>query len=175
MLKSFINSQLSRFSRTNRNDPSSQPLELCVTHYYRGKDANNETKRFHRAIFVITDSSKDTPHGTVFQVIHGRPIFEYMTKSDTDITLRQMEKYSGRITIGEVHRDDLDVIEGILRSVEVIRDINSDWSCQAWTRDGVRRLVERGFVDGAVADELDAELTTAEAAYIAALDERFLT
>jgi len=171
MLKSFINSQLSRFSRTDRTDPSPQPFELCVTHYYRGKYVNNETKPFHRAIFAITDSSKNTPHGTVFQVIHGRPIFEYMTKADTDITLGQMEKYSGRIMIGEVHRSNLDVIEDILGGVEVIRDINSDWNCQAWTRDGVRRLVERGFVDKAVADGLDGKLTAAEAAYIAALDE----
>jgi hypothetical protein len=172
-MKSFIKSQLSRFSRTDR--PVFQPLELCVTHYYRGKDANNKAKRFHRAIFVITDpASKDTPHGTVFQVIHGRPIFEYMTKADTDITLRQMEKYSGKITIGEVQRGDLDVIEEILQGVNVVRDINSDWSCQAWTRDGVRKLVERGFVDKAVGDQLDGELTRAETAFIAELDQRYL-
>jgi hypothetical protein len=153
---------------------STLPFELCVSHYYRGKDANNETKRFHRAIFVITDTSKDTPHGTVFQVIHGRPIFQYMTKADTDITLRQMERYSGKIKIGEVQRGDLDAIEEILRSVEVVRDINSDWNCQAWTREGVRRLVERGFVDEAVADQLEGELSKAEADYVGGLERYVL-
>ena len=173
-MKSF-NSLLSHFSKRNRTDESStQPFELCVSHYYRGKDANNETKRFHRAIFVITDTSKDTPHGTVFQVIHGRPIFQYTTKADTDITLRQMERYSGKVKIGEVQRGDLDAIEGILRSVEVVRDINSDWNCQAWTREGVRRLVERGFVDEAVANQLEGGLSKAEADYVAGLERYVL-
>ena len=115
-----FNSLVSRFSKRNRIDlkESPRPFELCVSHYYRGKDTNNEPKRFHRAIFVITDTSQDIPYGTVFQVIHGRPIFEYMTMADTDITLRQMERYSGRIKIGEVQRGDVDAIEEILRRVD---------------------------------------------------------
>lgn len=169
-MKSF-NSLFSRLPRRDRTDESGshEPLELCVSHYYRGKDANNEIKPFHRAIFVITDTSKDTPHGTVLQVIHGRPIFEYMTKADTDITLRQMERYSGKIKIGEVQKSDLGAIEEILRSVDVVRDINSDWNCQAWTRDGVKKLAERGFVDETVAYRLDGELSRAEADYVAGL------
>jgi hypothetical protein len=170
----IFNSLLSHVLKKDRADSSSQLelLELCVTHYYRGKDANNKTKPFHRAIFVITDTSKDMPHGTVFQVIHGRPIFEYMTRSDIDITLRQMEKYSGRIKIGQVQGRDLDDIEEILRGVCVIRDLNSDWSCQEWTRDGVRKLVERGFVGESVGDELDGQLAKAEADYMVELDKR---
>jgi len=169
-----FNSLVSRFSKRNRTDvkESPRPFELCVSHYYRGKDTNNEPKRFHRAIFVITDTSQDIPYGTVFQVIHGRPIFEYMTKTNIDITLRQMERYSGRIKIGEVQRGDMDVIEEILRNVEVVRDINSDWSCQAWTREGVRRLAERGFVGESVADHLDGKLARAEADYVAGLEKR---
>lgn len=95
-----------------------------------------------------------------------------MTKTNIDITLRQMERYSGRIKIGEVQRGDMDVIEEILRNVEVVRDINSDWSCQAWTREGVRRLAERGFVGESVADHLDGKLARAEADYVAGLEKR---
>jgi hypothetical protein len=92
-----------------------------------------------------------------------------MTKADTDITLRQMERYSGKIKIGEVQKSDLGAIEEILRSVDVVRDINSDWNCQAWTRDGVKKLAERGFVDETVAYRLDGELSRAEADYVAGL------
>jgi len=97
-----------------------------------------------------------------------------MTKSDIDITLRQMEKYSGRIKIGEVQICDLDTVEEILRSVEVIRDINSDWNCQAWTREGIRKLVEQGFVDQSVADQLNGQFARAEADCVAGLGENFI-
>jgi len=96
-----------------------------------------------------------------------------MTK-DTDITLRQMEKYSGRIKIGQVQRCDLDTIEEILRGVDVVRDISSDWNCQTWAKDGVRKLVERGFVDTSVGNQLEEELAKAEAEYVAELEIKIL-
>lgn len=139
-----LRSVVSRFS--SKNNTTDEILEVCVCHYYRGKDVNGIAKGFHRAIFVITDTSCDPPPGQVFQVIHGRPIFEYMTKPDTDVTLRQMERYSGRIKIGDVVKADVDKIEETLRSVEVVRDINSGWNCQAWTRDGVNKLIGLGYV-----------------------------
>lgn len=95
-----------------------------------------------------------------------------MTKH-TDITLRQFERYGGRTKIGDVQTSDMDAIEEILRNVEVIRDINSDWNCQAWTRDGVKALSKRGFVDTTVADQLDGALAKTEAYFITGLEKRY--
>lgn len=145
---------------------SKPKLEVCVTFYYRGRDQENNLKDFHRAIFIITEPSNEEPRGTVFQVIHGRPIFEYFTSADTDIRLKQMERYSGRIKIGSVSRGDIGKVERILRGVEVVRDINSSWNCQAWTGEGVQKLVENGLIDAQVPQSLEKELRKAEGEYI---------
>jgi plasmid stabilization system protein ParE len=147
-------------------------FELCVTHYYRGRDQNTDAvKRFHRAIFLITDSSSDPPRGTVFQVIHGRPVFEYSTSSDIDITLNQGERYSGRTKISEVRERDITAVEDIMRSLEVVQDISrEDWDCQSWTMEGVRKLVEGGLVDKDILNWLDEELVKSEIAYVASVE-----
>lgn len=144
-----------------------EKLELCVASYYRGKDDDGSVKRFHRAIFIITQSVTETgyPRGTVFQVIHGRPLFEYMTKDEVDIRQRQ-HGYSGRVKIGEVRKKDIKKVEKMLSGLEVVRDINSDWGCQAWTREGVRQLTEHGFVSRERQASLDDELARTEKEYV---------
>jgi hypothetical protein len=150
-----------------------QKFDLCITYYYRGRDKkDNSVKRFHRAIFVVTNKSTNLSRGTVYQVIHGRPIFEYSTSPDVDITLNQNERYSGKIKIGEIGRRDIGRLEEIMRSLEVVRDIDrTDWSCQSWTREGVRRLAEAGFIDEDVPKWLDEELAKGEEAYLASIEQ----
>lgn len=152
---------------------SGEKFEICVTHYYRGRDKDNVVKRFHRAIFVITDNRPEdggavNAYGTVYQVIHGRPIFEYSTTSDVDITLKQAERYSGKVFIGKVSKKDMKKVEQVLRGLEVVRDINSDWCCQEWVREGIKRLAEEGLIDKEVPEWLDDALKDDEGKYLAA-------
>lgn len=146
---------------------SGEKLELCIASYYRGKDADGGVKRFHRAIFIITQPITETgyPRGTVYQVIHGRPLFEYMTRDDVDIRQRQ-HGYSGRVTIGETRKKDIKKVEKLLSGLKVVRDIHSDWSCQAWTREGVNKLAENGLVSKERHESLDDELARAENEYV---------
>lgn len=88
-----------------------------------------------------------------------------MTKDEVDIRQRQ-PGYSGRVKIGEVRKKDIKKVEKILSGLEVVRDINSDWSCQAWTREGVRQLTEHGFVSRERQESLDDELARAENEYV---------
>lgn len=88
-----------------------------------------------------------------------------MTKDEVDIRQRQ-PGYSGRVKIGEVRKNAMKKVEKILSGLEVVRDVNSDWGCQAWTRDGVTKLVENGFVSKDRQESLDDELARAEREYV---------
>ncbi|KII93779.1 hypothetical protein PLICRDRAFT_26857 [Plicaturopsis crispa FD-325 SS-3] len=115
---------------------------------------------FHRAIFVLTDPSPaggSSPRETVCQVIHGQPIFEYMTGER--VTLQQTERYSGRIQIGRVRRKDAEKLEKLLRGAVVVTSENDQqWNCRSWTREGVRVLAEAGPIDAKIAGCVEDEV-----------------
>lgn len=146
--------------------------DLCITHYYRGKDEKGRIKPFHRAITIVTNASTQPVRGTVFQVVQvNGKLNRYHQLSDADVTLSQIpERYSGSIKIGEVKgKSDMRLVERILKGVPVEQGKTSSWMGQRWTRDGVRKLATAGFVDRACLLRLNDDLGRMETEYLLCL------
>lgn len=149
--------------------------ELCVAHYYRGKDEHGRVKPFHRAITIVTDGASQPARGTVFQVAQSSgKLGRLYQLSDADVTLSQIpERYSGRVKIGEVKgAGEIRLIEHILTSVPVDQALEEQWTGQNWARDGVRKLATAGFVDRAAIARMNDQLARMETEYILTLSEQ---
>lgn len=149
--------------------------ELCVAHYYRGKDEHGRVKPFHRAITIVTDGTAQPARGTVFQVAQSNGKLSRLYQlADSDVTLSQIpERYSGRVKIGEVKgAGEMRLVERILRGVPVDHGPELQWMGRNWARDGVRKLATAGFVDQAAIARMNDELARMETEYILTLSAR---
>jgi hypothetical protein len=128
------------------------PLDLYVSHYYRGHITADQHFPFHRALFIATDPTSDPPKGNLYQVhaVAGR--FKYFQQSNVTVSLP--DSFAGMVKVGEIRPPDLRIVEAIIQEVPIEDDPEVYWSGQEWTRDAVRRLAKGGFIDLALLSKL---------------------
>jgi hypothetical protein len=76
----------------------SKPLHIYLASYDRGSDQNGVKKPEHWAIFIA--KSPNDAEGHAFQIVHGRPVFEYSYRDGATLAGSASRKKSP--IIGEV-------------------------------------------------------------------------
>lgn len=128
---------------------SSDKLTIYLATYHRGVG-----KPDHWGILVAT--SETAEDGQIFQIIHGRPFFEY--RSDDHLPPSSTLKKCP--AIGKVKARKIDTIAKALGEIRVVND-DENWNCQNWTREAIAMLEGLGCVAKGTAADIDAILARA--------------
>lgn len=123
---------------------SSDKLNIYLATYDRGPG-----KPDHWAIVIAR--SEDAEDGHTFQIVHGRPFFEYRYRSNARLSASSsLKKYP---TIGKVKKSKISEIDEAPGSIEVINN-DENWNCQNWIREAVMMLENMGHVTKGTAENI---------------------
>ena len=124
---------------------SSPKLTIYLATYTRGIG-----KPDHWAIVIATSGiAKD---GHAFQIVHGRPFFQYRYRPDAQLSASSSLKQCP--AIGKVKASKLDFIDEVLGEIRVVND-DDNWNCQNWTREAIVALEGLGYVTPGTAISID--------------------